>query len=160
MGRKVRGCCAPFWRGELDFHLTHYRLGRGLLPYQAASWSIQRFGHSRHGPKNGSVPLWGRESWVPIWHSVAALRIDLYSRSGHVENINRTQQTKFQRCCSDHLEQSSGTLRSSSMPTDSFGVHWNPFNYSLSHFLVAAKQLGYGCNDTSVWVSFGTKIVR
>ena len=28
--------------------------GRGLLPYQAASSSIQPFGHNRHGPKTGS----------------------------------------------------------------------------------------------------------
>jgi len=33
-------------------------LGRGLPTYQVASWSIQLFGHNRHGPKSGDdVPL-------------------------------------------------------------------------------------------------------
>jgi len=44
-----------------------------LLPYQAASSSIQPFGHNRHGPKIG----WGGcahfsgGSWVHIEHNVA-----------------------------------------------------------------------------------------
>jgi len=38
-------CCAPFL-GELGPHLTQCRLGRGLPPYQVASWSIQPFGHN------------------------------------------------------------------------------------------------------------------
>jgi len=48
MGRKLGDCahfrrelrawgCAPFG-GELGSHLTQCRLGRGLPPYQAASW--------------------------------------------------------------------------------------------------------------------------
>jgi len=32
--------------GELGLHLTQCRLGRGLPPYQMASWSIQLFGHN------------------------------------------------------------------------------------------------------------------
>ena len=43
--------------GELDPHLTQCRLDRGLPPYQVASWSIQLFGHNRHGPKLG-VLVW------------------------------------------------------------------------------------------------------
>jgi len=35
-------------------------LGRSLPPHQVASWSIQPFGHNKHGPKIGAVPLWGR----------------------------------------------------------------------------------------------------
>ena len=35
--------------------LVQCGLGRGLLPYQAASSSIQPFGHNRHGPKLGGV---------------------------------------------------------------------------------------------------------
>jgi len=65
IGRKLRGCCAPFHGGG-DPDLTQCRLGRGLLPYQVASSSIQPFDHNRHGPKIGgaAVPLfWG--SWVP-----------------------------------------------------------------------------------------------
>ena len=36
---------------ELRPCLTQCVLGRGLLPYQVASSSIQPFGHNRHGPK-------------------------------------------------------------------------------------------------------------
>ena len=37
-------------------------MGWGLSPYQVASWSIQPFGHNRHGPKTGCggcAPLGG-----------------------------------------------------------------------------------------------------
>jgi len=52
MGRKEGGCCAP--RAELVLRLTECGLGRGLLPYQVTSSSIQPFGHNyRHGPKIG-----------------------------------------------------------------------------------------------------------
>ena len=50
----------PFlWEGKLGPHLTQCRLGRGLPPCQVPSWSIQPFGHNRHGPKicGGSAPL-------------------------------------------------------------------------------------------------------
>ena len=43
-GPKIGGLC-PFW-GELSPHLTQCGLGRGLPPYQVASWSIQPFGHN------------------------------------------------------------------------------------------------------------------
>jgi len=46
------GLLCPF-RGELGPSLIQYGLGRGLLPYQVASSSIQPFGHNRHGPKIG-----------------------------------------------------------------------------------------------------------
>jgi len=52
-GPKKRGrCCAPF-AGELGPRLTQCGLGRGLLPCQVASSSIQRFGHNAHEPKTG-----------------------------------------------------------------------------------------------------------
>jgi len=43
MGRKLG---VPLWGGELGPHLTQFGLGRGLPPYQMASWSIQPFGHN------------------------------------------------------------------------------------------------------------------
>jgi len=43
--------CLFLW--DLNPHLTQCRLGRRLPPYQVASWSIQPFGHNRHGPKTG-----------------------------------------------------------------------------------------------------------
>jgi len=47
----------PF-RGELGPRLIQCGLGRGLLPYQVASSSIQPFGHNRHEPKTGGcVPF-------------------------------------------------------------------------------------------------------
>jgi len=54
MGRKEAGAM-PLLRWELGPCLTQCGLGRGLLPYQVASSSIQPFGHNRHGPKIG----WG-----------------------------------------------------------------------------------------------------
>jgi len=46
-GPKSWGCCAPyFWGRWVTPHLTHCRRGRGLPPYQVASWSIQPFGHN------------------------------------------------------------------------------------------------------------------
>jgi len=53
------GYCAPFM-GELGPRLKQCGLGRGLLPYQVASASIQPFGHNRHEPKTGRcAPLEG-----------------------------------------------------------------------------------------------------
>jgi len=57
-GPKIRAA-VPLPRGELGPRLTHYGLGRGLLPYQVASSSIQPFGHNRQGRKLGAVPLLG-----------------------------------------------------------------------------------------------------
>jgi len=56
----------PFWGGELGPHLAQCGLGQGLPPYQLASWSIQLFGHNRHGPKigEGHTPL-GRWAGSP-----------------------------------------------------------------------------------------------
>jgi len=48
MDRKL-GACAVL--RELGPHLTQCGLGRGLPPYQMLSWSIQPFGHNRHGPR-------------------------------------------------------------------------------------------------------------
>jgi len=43
-GPESGGCCAPFRGGELG--PQRCGLGRGLPPYQVASWSIQLFGHN------------------------------------------------------------------------------------------------------------------
>jgi len=60
MGRKEgRVAAVLLSRGELGPRLTQCGLGRGLLPYQVASLSIQPFGHNRHGPQTGGVPLLG-----------------------------------------------------------------------------------------------------
>ena len=47
---KWGGCCATF-RGGAGSSSNTVRLGRGLPPYQVASWFIQPFGHHRHGPR-------------------------------------------------------------------------------------------------------------
>jgi len=48
---------------------TQCCLGRGLPPSQMASWSIQPFGHNRHGPKTGGLsrlcPFWGGGAGSP-----------------------------------------------------------------------------------------------
>ena len=57
---KKWGTAVPLSWGELGPHITQCCLGRSLPPYQMASWSIQPFGHNRHGPKiEGPVPLFG-----------------------------------------------------------------------------------------------------
>ena len=66
MGRKVggRGLCPLL--GEAESPSTQCGLGRNLPSYQVASWSIQPFGHSRHGLKIwGSMPLFGGEELGP-----------------------------------------------------------------------------------------------
>jgi len=45
-GLKSGGAAVPLSVGELGSHLTQCHLGRGLPPYQMASWSIQSFGHN------------------------------------------------------------------------------------------------------------------
>jgi len=67
-GPKRGGCCAPFAL-ELGARLTQCGsgLGRGLIPYQVASLSIQPFGHNKHGPKNGGcAPFRGEGSYDAI----------------------------------------------------------------------------------------------
>ena len=58
-GPKRGGCAAvPLSREELGPRLAQCGLGRGLLPYQVASSSIQLFGHNRPEPKTGGcVPF-------------------------------------------------------------------------------------------------------
>jgi len=64
---KCGDAVSPFLgRGELGPHLTQSRLGRGLPPYQVASWFIQLFGHNRRGPKIGGCASFSLGSWVPI----------------------------------------------------------------------------------------------
>jgi len=55
----------PLFGGAAGPLLTQCRLHRALLLYQVASWSIQPFGHNRHGPKieGGCAPF--RGIWVP-----------------------------------------------------------------------------------------------
>ena len=58
MGRK-EGVRCPFCR-QLGPRLAQCGLGRGLLPYQVAFWSIQPFRHNRHAPKIGGLrPILG-----------------------------------------------------------------------------------------------------
>ena len=56
-GHNRHGHLSQSW----DTRLVQCGLGRGLLLYQAASSSIQPFGHSRHGPKIG----WGGCALIP-----------------------------------------------------------------------------------------------
>ena len=49
-GPKEGGAAVPLSR-QLGPRLVQCGLGRGLLPYQVASSSIQPSGHNRHGPK-------------------------------------------------------------------------------------------------------------
>jgi len=58
-----RGAAVPLSRGKLGPRLSQCGLGRGLLPYQMASGSIQPFGHNGHDPKLADcAPLGGAGS--------------------------------------------------------------------------------------------------
>jgi len=61
MGWKVGADVPSPFFGEVGPHLTQCRLGRGLSPYQVASWSIQPFGHNRHGPTTTRKPRKGAD---------------------------------------------------------------------------------------------------
>jgi len=63
--QKLRGELCPLGV-ELGLHLTQRCPGRGLSSYQVASWSIQLFGHKRHGTKiGGCAPFLGRGEMDP-----------------------------------------------------------------------------------------------
>jgi len=58
---KIGGFGPFLGRGGSGPHLTQCDLGRGLLPYQMASWSIKRFGHNTWAENwvGTAVPLFG-----------------------------------------------------------------------------------------------------
>jgi len=97
--RKVgRWLLCPFmWEGKLGPHLIQCRLGRGLLPCQVASWSIQPFGHKRHRQKSGGccAPFGGAgfssNTMWPGWglspHQVASWSIQPFGRNRHGSKI-------------------------------------------------------------------------
>jgi len=61
IGRKRGGGLLCPFRGQLGPRLIQCGLGKGPLPCQVASSSIQPFCHNRHGPKiGGSTPFLGR----------------------------------------------------------------------------------------------------
>jgi len=51
------GCCAPFAGGGMPSSTMWPGPRSAVLPYQAASSSIQPFGHNKRGPKIGWVPI-------------------------------------------------------------------------------------------------------
>jgi len=73
MGRKEGGGLLCPFREEPGPRLIQCGLGRGLLPHQVASSSIQPFGHNTHGPKIGwgGCAFFSGDSWVLIEHKVA-----------------------------------------------------------------------------------------
>ena len=56
---KIGGCAHFEGRGAGSLFNTMWPgpVGRGLPPYQVASWSIQPFGHNRHGPKSAGAAV-------------------------------------------------------------------------------------------------------
>jgi len=66
MGWKLEGLYPLFGEEELGPHLAQCVPDRGPPPCQVPSWSIQPFGHNRHGPKTGgSAPFWGGGAGSP-----------------------------------------------------------------------------------------------
>ena len=95
-GQKVGAAVPLSMGGELGPHITQCHLGRGLPPYQAASWSIQPFGHNSHGPKTGvgyCAPFSGGElgphiiqcrlGWGLPLYQVASWSIQLFGHNRH-----------------------------------------------------------------------------
>jgi len=70
MNRKVGGCCAPFWGGELAGSPSNTMwpgpkatsTPGGILIHPA----VQPFGHNGHGPKIGGCAPFGEGSSIPI----------------------------------------------------------------------------------------------
>jgi len=99
--KEVGSCCAPF-RGAGSPSNTMLP-GLRLPTYQVASWSIQPFGHNRHGPKiggRGAVPFrgklnltqCGRDRGLPPCQ-VSSWSIQLFGHNTPTLQIDRTGQT-------------------------------------------------------------------
>jgi len=86
------GAPVPHSVGELGPHLTQCGMGRGLSPYQVASWSIQPFGHNTstlqnrqadrqtdNGPIAQGEPFYKRspKNWISWFQKMSALTISL-----------------------------------------------------------------------------------
>jgi len=89
------GGYTPFGRGAGSPSNT-MSTGPGLPPHQVVSWSIQPFGHNRHGPKSGGccAPFWG--SWVPISYNVASAKAYLRTK-WHLDPPSRLATTDIDR---------------------------------------------------------------
>jgi len=96
IGRKEGGGrVVPLSGGAGSLSNTICGLGRGLLPYQVASSSIQPVGHNRHVPKIGGCALFcGGGAWSPssiMWpawteaHLHVKCRLDLSSRLSTID---------------------------------------------------------------------------
>jgi len=97
-GPKRGGLLCSF-RGELGPRQIQCGLGRGLLPYQVASSSIQPFGHNRHWPKigwGGRCAFFSRGTWVPIEHKVARAETYLHTK-WHLNPSSRLATTDIGR---------------------------------------------------------------
>jgi len=55
VSRKLWGLQCPFAWGGAGSPFNAMPPGLRLPPYQVVSWSIQPFGHNRHGPKSGEA---------------------------------------------------------------------------------------------------------
>ena len=115
MGRKLGA--VPLL-GELGPHLTQCGLGQGLHPYQVTSWSIQPFGHNRHGPKSGGVPLLGGGELGPHLtqcrlsppYQVASWSIQLFGHNRHGPKIRGVHSFWGRGELGSHLWQSGSFL--------------------------------------------------
>jgi len=94
-GPKRGGAAVPLSR-ELGPRLVQCGMGRGLLPYQAASSSIQPFGYNRHGPKlgRGGCAFFSGGGWVHIKHNVAWAEAYLHTK-WHVDASSRLATIKM-----------------------------------------------------------------
>ena len=68
-GAKEGGCA--HYTGEQGSRLTQSCLGRGLLPYQTASSSIQPFGHSKPRSQTGKTGQWYDSTGRTVLQTVA-----------------------------------------------------------------------------------------
>ena len=106
-GRKV-GAAVPLFMGEVGPHLTQWRLGQGVPPYQVVSWSIQPFA-SRDwkvhcaGYDNIYLPATGRQ-----------IKQKYYTGKSHekkAERKRRTQTVRRLKVFEQSINYKSGMLR-------------------------------------------------
>jgi len=91
--KRGEGCCAPF--AGAGTPSSTMCLDRSLLPYQAASSSIQPFGRNRHGPKLGgggcAIFVWGYRTQCCVGEAylITKWHLNLCSRLATIDMVRK-----------------------------------------------------------------------
>ena len=106
MGRKFGGC-VPFWGGGAG---SPSNTCRGLSPCQVTCWSIQPFGHNRHGSKIGGLCPFGKGQLGPHltqggWgRGLPPCQVSSWSIQpfGHNTTMSQTNRTTYRTTIREH----------------------------------------------------------